>query len=849
MASPFNVFRKNQRIMIAVLIGLSMFAFILAQSLNAQNAPIFLGAILGALGLWLLSNKGGTEGWMIAAVGGVVGAAVGAFAPGWLGRDAAVVTSEGTLTSTEINQIIDEQRLANEFLGRAFGQVLERTPEEQRRRMRQPMPFRFQQPVDQAAARRNAVLTYLFGKEADKMGISLTDKAVRQFIIDEMNGEFRRGEFEEVRKQMRVGTSRLFDALRSQLEARIASQLLSPSGPSGLGPSGPTPQSLWNTFKKLKAEAKAAVVTVPVSAFISEVPDPSETELRALFEQHKAHLPGPDGTPGFLVPRKLQIAYIEIVASDVRDSLTPPTEAEVMAYYEANKERFEFSQRIEELQANPPGGAEQKPVAAPRPGEEKPPAAGSQTPVPEEQTAPEPENDTKKAPTEATKPASAPSGNSGAGIRRQGTKFVSFLAEDAKATPLPAPKPAAAKNPEQAAPEAKAQDGPKLPRDPAATSQPAEDDSPAASNSKTGDGPSEQTLATIRRELMSQRLEEALDARQQEVQEQVSQILEDAMSTLPPPPNEQDAAAVESYETAREAAKATIPDKLKALAKQDEALEYFFTKPMSYQQMISSEEYGISQAVRWQQNQPRSRANNPPLADQFFRSRPDDPLLSVSGRSPFNQSRFVALKMADFPVRIPQFSDEGIREQVEQAWKANAASELAAARAQELAKTAEQSQGDLAATVADKTVTGAAEGEKLAVEQVGPFTWMSRSSVPNRGIPMPTIHPTNLPKVPGAGEAFMKTVFEQTAVGDVGTAPSVNQENYYVVRVKSRMEEQDLEVAREEFLKEDFFSGLRTFTINPFRRRSAMQARQVEQQWMRDFLDQHGVSPLGTPEM
>src|SRR5690606_35148276 len=123
MASPFNVFRKNQRIMMAVLIGLSMFAFIVADSINATNVPIFLGAILGAIGLWLLSNRGGTEGWLIAAVGGVVGAMIGAFAPGWLGRDMAVFTSEGNLTYREVDEISKEQEIANEFVSRAFSRV------------------------------------------------------------------------------------------------------------------------------------------------------------------------------------------------------------------------------------------------------------------------------------------------------------------------------------------------------------------------------------------------------------------------------------------------------------------------------------------------------------------------------------------------------------------------------------------------------------------------------------------------------------------------------------------------------------------------------------------------------
>ena len=70
MASPFNIFRRNQRVMMAVLTGLSMIAFIFFDATLMRNGQsnrtlfILMIAAICALGLWFVGSPrlGGTVG-------------------------------------------------------------------------------------------------------------------------------------------------------------------------------------------------------------------------------------------------------------------------------------------------------------------------------------------------------------------------------------------------------------------------------------------------------------------------------------------------------------------------------------------------------------------------------------------------------------------------------------------------------------------------------------------------------------------------------------------------------------------------------------------------------------------
>ena len=80
MASPFNIFRRNQRIMMVMLTGLSMFAFLFLDVSTmksggvSKSLTVALFAGICGLGLWYVGSRRGQGGeWALwgAVLGGV----------------------------------------------------------------------------------------------------------------------------------------------------------------------------------------------------------------------------------------------------------------------------------------------------------------------------------------------------------------------------------------------------------------------------------------------------------------------------------------------------------------------------------------------------------------------------------------------------------------------------------------------------------------------------------------------------------------------------------------------------------------------------------------------------------
>jgi len=824
MASPFDVFRKNQKVLMALLVGLSMVAFILADSVDATTFPIFLGAAFGALGLWLLSGKGGPEGWAIAAVGAVLGAVVGWYGPSWLGNNTVVQTAEGNLSNRDILRIVQRQEQANQFLRQAYATIAEKLPEDQQRQLRQPPFFVFGDMSTPQGQKESAVLNFLFQKEADDLGITISDEAVARFLREAFDGKLTSTDLQRVRSEMRIGGGELVDVLREQMRAQEAFRLLVPRN-------GPTPQQLWSEFKKLQATAEITAVALPAESFVAQVPDPSSAELAAFFEQYKSVMPAAEGAPGFLVPREFQVAYVELPFDTVRKSVTPPTDAEVLAFYNTNRSQFEHPSPQTPAAKTPAGGA--PPVEAPRPGAASPtePAADAAA-----DSAPETETpkDEAETPDEDTTP-----GESNSGVSIDGLEFVAFQ-KDQPAAEAAAPV-------EASTPPSAEDSAPSVPAPPAFPA-PAGQDKPAAP-------PSPETLAAIREDLLNQRARDEADRRLQEIRDDVDKIVNEVMDQVLPPEDPQDEDAKKKYEEDHLQAVRTVRDRVEAYARKN-GLRFDTTPYLSAAELYESEDYTIGKAVLWEPNRPFGQRDTLTVAEQVNMSSPDQPLGTIPAQSLMNDSRYVALKIDDRAPRVPSLDEKpskgqrSIKEKVTEVWKLQKARALAEARAHELAK-ADDEKKDLAEVVKGQTVTGKAGGDPIVPEQVGPFTWMRESTAPGTSFAPPMHVPSELPQLPGAGEEFMRQVFEDAAPGRAVVGASDDKSTFFVVEVDKRSSEADMAAAREQFLKQDFFTdpfiqfGM---PMNPYRRQMAIENDRLRADWIESFRAKHAVTDLSVDE-
>ena len=108
-----------------------------------------------------------------------------------------------------------------------------------------------------------------------------------------------------------------------------------------------TPLDVFQSYRDQNERVSARAVPFPVENYVAQVPEPTEEQVRAYYEQYKDLPPDPArDTPGFRIPRQIQAEILSIdgaaLARQMQEKLT---EAELLSYYENRKSEF----------AQPPG--------------------------------------------------------------------------------------------------------------------------------------------------------------------------------------------------------------------------------------------------------------------------------------------------------------------------------------------------------------------------------------------------------------------------------------------------------------------------------------------------------------
>ena len=127
-----------------------------------------------------------------------------------------------------------------------------------------------------------------------------------------------------------------------------------------------------------------------------------------------------------------------------------------------------------------------------------------------------------------------------------------------------------------------------------------------------------------------------------------------------------------------------------------------------------------------------------------------------------------------------------MKEEVVKSWKREKAIPLAKARAEQLAKTVRDLNKPMAEALGETTVTGAKDGLQLVVQASPEFTWLREATAPRSqgGAQPPTL--STIPFVEKPSNEFMRTVFEELKVGDVGVTTNADESAFYVVKVVDR---------------------------------------------------------------
>jgi SurA N-terminal domain len=747
MASPFRYFRKNQKVMLAVIGIISMFAF------------VFIGPWSG------------------------------------MGRSSAAANADpdvftwkfGSVKTREVNDRLRLRRAVNLFLKNSG--MLAGTP-----------PQLIMQNLFSPETEQGIVYQMLLQKKAQELGITVTDGMVNRFIGDITNDKLTPDQLRGIlRSQSGLSQGELFEGLRRELEAKYADMAYSPlfaryrqmGGMPFFVFTGDTPSDRWDYFLRLNREVTTELMPVKVADFVSQIADPTAEQIRSFYEQYKNdypyynQFPWPElPTPGFKQPFKAQFQYVKSnYEKRMAEEQPKITEQEIADYYEKFKDTRFKKAKLPELPGKKPGEELEKPAGEPT---DQPPAtdakgadskSGEKSAEKKTETTPADgstkgqKSDSKSGAAKTDSKSGAKSSAGKSDAKPSGSKDSKAKSTDGKQSSLTPPKSLDGEllaMADEAAPIAK------LPAPDTKSSDNKASDTQAP-DTKTPDTqapsaqppveyePLEKVSDTIRKDLARQRIEERAGAQFGLIEG----MLDDYRIKL-----ERYRANVTTNKNAKKPEPPSLAELLEKANATD--LEGKQTDPISDRQAYNDTDVGKSRkmisAGNYETPSFLQLAYNPAL--KFYKAdRSDDN----------DNNQYLWWKTADEPAHVPTLDE--IKPEVIQAWKMIQARKPAMAKAEENAAQARKLNQTLKDTF----------GDNAGISTVGPFSWYTRSV----SQPFGPAKRTEVAGVDQGGDPFLKAVFALSQ-GQTGVAPNEPQTIYYVVQIES--EKPPLDELHQQFM-------------------------------------------------
>ncbi|MDW8223059.1 MAG: hypothetical protein RMJ82_08940 [Gemmatales bacterium] len=173
-------------------------------------------------------------------------------------------------------------------------------------------------------------------EEADRLGIVISTSVMQQEFERFTLGQIGERELQQiVHKTVRylASTEDLYQWWADEIRAALARRVVGAA--PGQRFHTPTPLELWEAYRELGTSLpQVAIVSLEVSEerFTKAVPEPSDQELQKYFDQYKQNDPDPMRVePGFRVPNRYRVSF---VYADVRyDPKDPAKTGEAWPYY------------------------------------------------------------------------------------------------------------------------------------------------------------------------------------------------------------------------------------------------------------------------------------------------------------------------------------------------------------------------------------------------------------------------------------------------------------------------------------------------------------------------------------
>jgi len=293
MASPFSIFRKNQKAMLAFLTLLAMFGFvfipIIMQGMRAQTRK----------------------------------------------DPVAVKTSKfGNLKESNISRMRTDRQKVRTVLTE-LGQRAGLNPGF----VEQYLDLNFGLATEAAV-----VDTWLKARCAQQLGMVVSDDPINGFIQKWTGNRVKLEDIDTALKRSPpVSETQFFDMMREELLAQQLVKVFTASVQvqDSRGEIVPiaTPGQRWDYYNRVHRMATIEAIPLAVADYVKNVDDPSEEELKKFYEENKETLPNPESPdPGFRVPHKVAFEYFK---ANVDKFAEKATDAEVLSRYEKKKDYYD----------------------------------------------------------------------------------------------------------------------------------------------------------------------------------------------------------------------------------------------------------------------------------------------------------------------------------------------------------------------------------------------------------------------------------------------------------------------------------------------------------------------------
>ncbi len=848
--------RRNQKQWMVVITILAVFSFVFDDLIRGAGSKMPSGniifiAVFCAAGMSILGYRRGktTE---FGLTGLVVGGLVAYLGMKAAGPPVVVHTNVRNFTRLDLNLLRSRRQRAEQFLTAAVKKIDKG----------QSAP-RFGQVDDYSM-----VSFALMHTEARRMGVSVTDESVNQFLSRATQNKMTAKNYNETLHEVGMTEIELFTVVRGELEVQMVAQLI--STPADAHPtmmqftrgaySGriarQTPEQLWQSFCKMHVRQAMTTVAVPVADFVALVPEPTETELHAFFDKYKHGYGDEQGTPGFLEPPKVRLAYLAVSNLEAYEKQVPKiTDQEVVDYYLTNKESYrmldlpEPGSKLPDLMQDPTsnGSAPADATRAENTDHEK--AAAPPTDAVPETKPPETKTDGDQ-PAVPEKPATPDKPKVPAD--KEGDAKGESPCDDEPVADKQAVPPDATVQPETAAaeavePPAKADD-----KSPPAPALPGDDTTADATAPQSGTGPGtsasnslplpppvaryreldEDLKDQIRQTIL---LNKALLKMGETADKALEMMMELSLKYMALDPKERDKAA------------GKYAEELKAYAEQH-GLEYKETKELSRFELMTTLDEPLSGAT-----DPATGANaaRTPISvvDEVFTMEDSGRRYRLSVYSPRRAdtrgARYSYWKILEVPAKVPELKDAIVRKKVLDAYKFENARPLAKKRANALAELMKDGKADIAAALSGQTINGTTDSPAATIRETPKFSWLRLPhSLPQFGLQQPV--QSTIEGISQPGYSFMKTVFDELGDGEAGVAVNASHTSYFAVRVHDRdgsvaegdgivtLHDLQTRFSREQFTGSDYF-------ITAYEFIGAGIQQDMDYRWREGFRKRYGI--------